>query len=80
MAAVVAFPLLVVRLGADLPAKFHVLELAGYVPLLWWLAAGCGIEGAAMAWTIRVSVAAALLLYAAHGERHRVDRLLGCSA
>ena len=49
----------------DLPAKFHVLELIGYVPLLWWLAGRYGLEGAAMAWTARVALDALLLVAAA---------------
>jgi O-antigen/teichoic acid export membrane protein len=49
----------------DLPAKFHVLELVGYVPLLWWLTESRGLEGAAMAWTARVGIDAVLLVLAA---------------
>lgn len=49
----------------DLPGRFHLLELVLYVPLLWWLASRHGLEGAAMAWTARVALDAALLLAAA---------------
>lgn len=49
----------------DLPARFHVLELIGYVPLLWWRARRYGLEGAAIAWSVRVGVDALLLTFAA---------------
>lgn len=48
----------------DLPAKFHLLELATYVGIAWFLVAHYGITGAAGAWTIRVVVDAALLFAA----------------
>lgn len=57
----------------DLPAKLHVLELVGYVPLLWWLAQRHGLEGAAIAWSVRVAIDALLLLRAAL-ERFPLDR------
>lgn len=49
----------------DLPAKFHVLELLGYLPVLWCLASWYGLEGAAIAWSVRVGVDALLLVGAA---------------
>jgi len=49
----------------DLPAKFHVVELVAYVPLLWWLTASRGVEGAAIAWAARVGLDAILLVGAA---------------
>jgi O-antigen/teichoic acid export membrane protein len=45
----------------DLTAKFHLLELPFYAALLWFLLARMGITGAAVAWTIRVCLDAALL-------------------
>jgi O-antigen/teichoic acid export membrane protein len=48
----------------DLPAKFHVLEMALYFPLLWWATRTFGITGAAAAWTGRVVLDAGLLLVA----------------
>jgi len=50
----------------DLPAKFHLVEFAGYVPLLAWLTARYGVVGAASAWSMRVAVDAALLVLAAN--------------
>jgi O-antigen/teichoic acid export membrane protein len=45
----------------DLPAKFHMLELVGYVPLTWLLVSRYGVTGAAIAWSLRVFVDALLL-------------------
>lgn len=45
----------------DLPAKFHVGELLLYVVASWLLIRKLGITGAALAWTLRVTVDAALL-------------------
>lgn len=47
---------------ADIPAKFHLIELPFYVALLWYLANNHGLIGAAYAWAIRVTFDA-LLLY-----------------
>lgn len=40
----------------DLRAKTHIVELPIYLLVLWWLLDAYGIEGAAIAWTIRVAV------------------------
>lgn len=48
----------------DLPAKFHVLQLGLYVPVAWLLVGQWGIAGAALAWTLRATVDAALLFVA----------------
>lgn len=45
----------------DLPAKFHLLELPLYVAAAWLLIRGYGVTGAALAWTLRVTLDAALL-------------------
>lgn len=45
----------------DLTAKFHLLELPLYLVLLWGLLNRWGIEGAAAAWAIRVTLDAILL-------------------
>ncbi len=49
----------------DLCAKFHLVELVLYVPLLFLLLDAWGITGAAAAWTFRVTLDGALLLLAA---------------
>ncbi len=45
----------------DITAKLHVGELFAYVPYLWWLIDAWGIEGAAVAWVIRVTISTAVL-------------------
>lgn len=45
----------------DLPAMFHLLELPFYAAAAWLLIMSHGIAGAALAWTLRVTVDAALL-------------------
>jgi O-antigen/teichoic acid export membrane protein len=52
--AYVPFGLLLGIGRADLPAKFQMIELCVYVPLLWVLIRAWGIVGAASAWAIRV--------------------------
>jgi len=49
----------------DLPAKFHLLEMPVYIATAWILVSKLGIAGAAMAWTIRVTLDALLLFVAA---------------
>lgn len=39
----------------DLTAKLHLVELPLYLVLLWWLLGAWGIEGAAIAWVVRVA-------------------------
>jgi O-antigen/teichoic acid export membrane protein len=50
----------------DLTAKLHIMELILYVPYLIWLTGFLGIEGAAIAWVVRVSISTAALLYLAN--------------
>jgi O-antigen/teichoic acid export membrane protein len=40
----------------DVTAKLHVIEAGIYLPTLWGLIAIAGIEGAALAWMLRVLV------------------------
>ena len=47
---------------ADLTAKFHLLELVIYLPLLWWSISKWGIAGAAVVWDGRVLLDLGLLL------------------
>lgn len=46
---------------ADLTAKFHLLELPVQLALVWVCVSLWGIPGAALAWTVRVTLDAALL-------------------
>ena len=45
----------------DLTATLHLIELPLYLGLLWWLIRRHGIEGAAIAWSVRVGIDALLL-------------------
>jgi O-antigen/teichoic acid export membrane protein len=45
----------------DLPAKLHLVELALYVPAVLHMIRTHGIEGAAIVWTLRLSIEAVLL-------------------
>lgn len=40
----------------DLTAKLHLIELPFYLLAVWWLISAYGIEGAAIAWVVRVVV------------------------
>jgi O-antigen/teichoic acid export membrane protein len=56
---------------ADLVAKLQLAELLLYAPLAWALIRGFGIEGGAIAWTIRAAADVLLL----HGAAFRLGRL-----
>lgn len=49
----------------DVTAKLHVIELPLYLGALWWFVLQYGVTGAAIAWTLRVSVDAFLLFVVA---------------
>jgi len=51
----------------DLTAKIHVAEVLPYLLVLWWAIDMWGVEGAALAWSIRVGVDALLLFILAKG-------------
>lgn len=59
--ALVPFTLLQAMGRPDLTAKLHLAELPLYLGLLWWMIGAHGIEGAAIAWTLRVTVDALLM-------------------
>jgi O-antigen/teichoic acid export membrane protein len=50
----------------DFTARLHLLEVPAYATLLWFLVKGKGIEGAAIAWTVRMAVDAAILFGFSH--------------
>src|SRR6267154_1183080 len=50
----------------DLTARLHMIELPFYLLALWWLVGARGIEGAAIAWTGRVTVDAVVLFCFSH--------------
>jgi O-antigen/teichoic acid export membrane protein len=45
----------------DVTATLHLIELPIYLGLMWWLISKRGIEGAAIAWSARVSIDALFL-------------------
>lgn len=64
----------------DLPAIFHLIELPLYVGLAWWCVRAYGVTGAALAWTLRVTLDAVLLFAAARKVGgFPLGRLLGFS-
>jgi O-antigen/teichoic acid export membrane protein len=60
----------------DLTAKFHLFELPLHVGLAWFLVTRFGLPGAALAWTLRVSVDFLLLIVAACWVTRTSPRLL----
>jgi O-antigen/teichoic acid export membrane protein len=50
----------------DVTARLHIIEFPLYVPLACWLIRLSGIEGAALAWVLRVTLDTALLFGMAH--------------
>jgi len=51
----------------DLTARYHLIELVVYIPLMWLLVTNAGIPGAALAWSVRVLLDS-MLLFAASGK------------
>jgi O-antigen/teichoic acid export membrane protein len=60
----------------DLTAKFHLLEVPLHVALAWFLVTAFGLPGAALAWTLRVSLDFLLLIVAACWISRTSPRLL----
>lgn len=60
----IAFALIQAVGRPDLSAKFHVLQLPLYLALLWFLLRDYGIEGAAIAWTLRILLDGVMLALA----------------
>ena len=60
--ATIPFVLIQAAGRPDLTAKFHMVELAIYAPLLWLLIGRYGIEGAAIAWATRTGIDAVFMM------------------
>jgi O-antigen/teichoic acid export membrane protein len=72
------FVMLYAKDRPDLPAKFHIVELAIHIPLTIFLIRSFGIAGAAAAWTTRVTLDLLLLLWAtARTSRRPVLEIAG---
>ncbi len=50
----------------DIPAKLNLVEFPFYAAALYWLIQTYGVTGAAVAWMLRASVDAVLLIFLAH--------------
>lgn len=63
----------------DITAKLHLIELPLYLGGAWWLIRERGIEGAALAWVVRVLLDAVLLFIVAESflERKGLNRFMG---
>jgi O-antigen/teichoic acid export membrane protein len=59
----------------DLPAKLHLIEVLPYLALLWWAVGAWGIQGAALAWTLRVVVDSVMLFAVAHRHGEQAEKL-----
>jgi O-antigen/teichoic acid export membrane protein len=59
------FVMLYAKNRPDLPARFHLLELAIHIPITIYLIRVFGIAGAAAAWTARATLDMCLLLWGA---------------
>jgi O-antigen/teichoic acid export membrane protein len=62
--AFVPFGLLQAQGRPDVAAKFHVVEIVPFLGILWLCVTLFGLEGAALAWSVRVSVDMLLLFWA----------------
>ena len=60
----------------DLTAKFHLLELPIHIALVWFLVTRFGLPGAALAWTLRVTLDFVLLIAGACWVTRTSPRLL----
>jgi len=60
----------------DLTAKFHLVELGLYMPVLYLLVKHYGVLGAAIAWTVRVSCDTAVLAVTAEVFLLQKDRFV----
>lgn len=63
-ASMVAFTLVQAAGRPDITAKLHLAEVPLYLMGAFWLIRAHGIEGAAIAWTVRVAADAIVLLWA----------------
>jgi O-antigen/teichoic acid export membrane protein len=59
---------------ADITGKLHLLELPFYVAIVWILTKHIGIEGTAIAWTIRTTGDCALLFWAVEKYVDKIPR------
>lgn len=70
--AFIAFTLLQSQGRPDLTGKLHLVEVLPFLAILWGLTTTFGINGAAIAWTLRCTVDALALFWAAGMRRREV--------
>jgi O-antigen/teichoic acid export membrane protein len=58
----------------DLVAKLNLAEVLVHIPVAWALISRFGLTGAALAWTLRVTLDAVLLYIVSSGVLRRLDR------
>jgi O-antigen/teichoic acid export membrane protein len=58
----------------DLVAKLNLVEVIFHIPIAWALISRFGLTGAALAWTLRVTLDAVLLYAVSSGVLRRLDR------
>jgi O-antigen/teichoic acid export membrane protein len=58
----------------DLVAKLNLAEVLVHIPVAWALISRFGLTGAALAWTVRVTLDAVLLYIVSAGVLRRLDR------
>jgi O-antigen/teichoic acid export membrane protein len=61
----------------DITAKFHMIEVTLYLPILWFMVKHYGVQGAAIAWTARVLLDTTFLLITGQRFLRQQDRFLG---
>lgn len=64
--AVVPFAYIQAAGRPDLTAKLHMAEVPIYLAMCFWLIRHFGIQGAAIAWTLRIAIDTAACLFIAH--------------
>ena len=74
--AFVPYALLQGQNRPEVVAKFHAIEVLPFLVILWIGIKVAGVEGAAVAWTVRVTVDAALLFWASRSGTRLATPLL----
>jgi O-antigen/teichoic acid export membrane protein len=72
----VPFTLLQSQGRPDIVAKFHAAQLIPFILMLWFLLNSMGLVGAALAWSIRVSIDTGMLFWATGLGYERVKAIL----
>jgi O-antigen/teichoic acid export membrane protein len=71
--AQIPYTLIHAKGNPKITAIFHILELAIYVIMLWWLTKHLGLLGAAIAWVFRAAIDLLLLHFTAKKIIHKLS-------